>query len=245
MASGRIPGKPESWTRALLRCGLVAGPVFITAFLLEGAVRDDGYRPLRHPVSSLALGPRGWTQEANFTVTGALFLAAAAGLGRAGGAAAGTRGWTGPVVPLLVGAAGTGLISAAVFPTDPVGGYPPGTPLAPSRPTRTGTAHNLSAVPVFIGLPVAAATCGWRSWRIGRRGFAGYSAGTAVAMLVTMALAGGGFGGSPATAPRLVKVGGLFQRASIVSGFTWLTALSARALSDCDRATRSSRRPIT
>ena len=64
-------------------------------------------------------------------------------------------------------------------------------------------------------------------------------------MLVTMALAGGGFGGSPATAPRLVKVGGLFQRASIVSGFTWLTALSARALSDCDRATRSNRRPIT
>lgn len=50
---------------------------------------------------------------------------------------------------------------------------------------------------------------------------------------------------SPATAPRLVKVGGLFQRASIVSGFTWLTALSARALSDGDRATRSSRRPIT
>ena len=38
-----------------LRCGLAAGPAFVAAFLIEGGVRD-GYRPLRHPVSSLALG---------------------------------------------------------------------------------------------------------------------------------------------------------------------------------------------
>ena len=63
-----------NWTRGLLRCGLAAGPAFVAAFLVEGAVRDD-YRPLRHPVSSLALGPRGWIQTGNFAVTGALFLA--------------------------------------------------------------------------------------------------------------------------------------------------------------------------
>ena len=222
MASGPIAGKPERWTRALLRCGLAAGPVFITTFLVEGAIRDDGYRPRRHPVSALALGPRGWTQAANFTVTGTLFLAGAAGLGRAGEA--------GPLGPVLVGAAGAGLISAAMFPTDPVGGYPPGTSLLPSPPTPTRTAHNLAAVPVFIGLPIAALACGGRSWRTGQRGFGRYSAGTAVTMLATMALAGAGFGGSPETAPRLVTMGGLFQRASIISGFTWLTALSARAL---------------
>ena len=45
-------------------------------------------------------------------------------------------------------------------------------------------------------------------------------------MLATMALAGAGFSQSP----RLVKIGGLFQRASIITGFAWLTALSARAL---------------
>jgi hypothetical protein len=45
-------------------------------------------------------------------------------------------------------------------------------------------------------------------------------------MLATMALAGAGFNQSP----RLVNHAGLFQRASIVSGFGWLTALSARAL---------------
>jgi hypothetical protein len=45
-------------------------------------------------------------------------------------------------------------------------------------------------------------------------------------MLATMALAAAGFGQSP----RLVHLGGLFQRASIITGFTWLTARSARAL---------------
>ena len=58
-------------TRRLLRCGMWAGPVFTATFLAEGAVRD-GYRPLRHPVSSLALGPRGWIQTVNFAVTGVL-----------------------------------------------------------------------------------------------------------------------------------------------------------------------------
>jgi hypothetical protein len=81
-------------------------------------------------------------------------------------------------------------------------------------------------VPVFFGLPAAALACSWRSWRAGQRGFGVYSAGTAITMLATMALAGAGFGQSP----RLVNLGGLFQRASIVTGFAWVTALSERAL---------------
>jgi hypothetical protein len=210
----------EVWTRRLLRCGVVAAPVFVTAFLLEGALRD-GYRPLRHPVSSLGLGSRGWIQAANFTVTGTLFLAGAAGLARAGDPAVGRR-----AVPALIGAAGAGLIGSAVFPTDPVSGYPPGTPDALTEPTRTGTAHNLAAVPVFFGLPAAALACGWRSWRAGQRRFGLYSAGTAVTTLAAIALAGAGFGQSP----RLVNLGGLFQRVSIITGFAWVTALSARAL---------------
>jgi Protein of unknown function (DUF998) len=215
-----IPGPPQAWTRRLLRCGVAAGPIFVAAFLLEGAVRD-GYRPLRHPVSSLALGPRGWIQAGNFAAAGTMFLAGAAGLARAGDSAGSSR-----AAPALIGAAGAGLICSAVFTTDPVSGYPPGTPDAPARPSRTGAAHNVAAIPVFAGLPAAALACGWRSWRAGQRGFALYSAGTAVTMLATMTLAGAGFG----QAPRLVNLGGLFQRASIISGFGWLTVRSARAL---------------
>ena len=68
------------WARGLLYCGLAAGPVFVTTFLAEGAIRN-GYRPSRHPVSSLALGPRGQVQTANFAVTGTLVLASAAAWG--------------------------------------------------------------------------------------------------------------------------------------------------------------------
>src|ERR1700735_253087 len=75
-------GRSARWTRGMLSCGVAAGPLFVTAFLIQGATRE-GYRPSRHPVSSLALGPRGWVQAANFAVTGTLVLAGAAGLWRA------------------------------------------------------------------------------------------------------------------------------------------------------------------
>ena len=212
--------RPARWARGLLSCGLAAGPVFVTAFLVQGATRE-GYRPSRHPVSSLALGPRGWVQAVNFALTGTLVLAGAAGLWHARDPALSTRAGQ-----VLIGAAGAGLIGSAVFATDPVSGYPLGTPDAPVAPSRTGTGHNLVAVPVFAGLPAAAFICAWQSARIRQRGFALYSAATATTMLATTALAGAGLGQSP----RLVNRAGWFQRASIAVGFGWLTALSARAL---------------
>jgi hypothetical protein len=56
-------------------------------------------------------------------------------------------------------------------------------------------------------------------------------------MLATTALAGAGFGQSPT----LVNLAGLFQRASIVTGFGWLTALSVQALTRAPTA--SGRKP--
>jgi hypothetical protein len=236
VTTARTAQQPDRWTRGLLRCGLAAGPVFTTTFLVEGAARD-GYRPLRHPVSSLALGRRGWIQAANFTVTGTLFLAGAAGLRRTDAAArsrAGTEGQRQAGQPgasthaasAFIAAAGLGLLSAAIFPTDPVSGYPPGTPPAPPRPTPTGIAHNLAAVPFFAGLPAAALASSRRSRRTGQRGFARYSTGTALTMLTTAVLSGAGFGQSPG----LVPVAGLLQRISIITGLTWLTARSGQAL---------------
>ena len=236
--TARTAGTPDRWTGRLLRCGLAAGPVFTATFLLEGATRG-GYRPLRHPVSSLALGPRGWVQTASFTVTGTLFLAGAAGLGEPAGPDRARAGAEGQGQAASPGPAPTprppssprpafGLLSAAVFPTDPVSGYPPGTPPAPPSPSRTGTAHNLAAIPFFAGLPAAALVSGRRSWRTGQPGFARYSAVTALTMLTTAVLSGAGFGQSPG----LVPVAGLLQRISIITGLTWLTTLSARVLRD-------------
>ncbi|MEU8176904.1 DUF998 domain-containing protein [Microbispora hainanensis] len=63
----------------LLADGLVVGPLFTATYLADGAARAH-YKPLRHPVSRLALGERGWTQTANFIAAVLLSLAFAVGL---------------------------------------------------------------------------------------------------------------------------------------------------------------------
>jgi hypothetical protein len=212
-------GRPDSARRGLLRCGAAAGPLFVSVFLTEGATRPD-YSPLRHPVSSLSLGPRGWVQVANFAAAGMLYAAGAAGLARSSRHAA-----CGGIGAAALGAASLGLVGSAVFRTDPVSGYPPGTPDTPAKTTAVGTAHTVAAVPIFLGIPAAAFACAWRFHRIGRPGWAAYSAATGASMITSIGLAGAGFG----QAPRLVNRAGLFQRAAIVTGFSWLTALSVRA----------------
>jgi Protein of unknown function (DUF998) len=207
-----------SLTRALLGGGVLTGPVFVTVFILEGAARKD-YNPLRHPVSSLALGRRGWVQTANFCVAGTCFLVGAAGLSRTRDRTLGDQ-----TESALIAGAGIGLVAAAMFRTDPVSGYPPETS-GGTDPTPTGTVHNLAALPVFFGLPAAAGVGSVRAIRRGDFTWGAYSAATAVAMLATGILASAGFG----QLPRFVKLAGAFQRASIILGFSWLSALCARA----------------
>jgi hypothetical protein len=161
---------PKRARRGLLCCGAAAGPLFVSMFLIEGAKRPD-YNPLRHPVSSLSLGPRGWVQAANFAITGMLYLAGAAGLARSPGPGAGGR-----IATAAAGTTGLGLLGSAAFRTDPVNGYPPGTPATPAQTTTTGAMHTIAALPVFLGIPAAALACAWRFYRGGRPGWAAYSA---------------------------------------------------------------------
>jgi hypothetical protein len=65
----------------LLWCGAAGAPLFVIAFLIEGATRP-GYNPVRLPISLLSLGDLGWTQTANFILDGVLMLGFAVGLGR-------------------------------------------------------------------------------------------------------------------------------------------------------------------
>jgi hypothetical protein len=215
--------RSASLTRYLLSCGVAAGPLFVTIFLVEGARRAD-YKPLRHPVSALSLGAHGWTQVANFSAAGALYVAGAAGLLRVPDATMSTR-----LGPALIGASGLGLLASAVFATDPVSGYPPGTSDAPIEQTTSMTRHGLASIPIVVGLPTAALAYAWRFHRAGNPRWAVYCAITAASMVMNFAVAAAGFGQTP----RLVNRGGLFQRASIVTAFAWITALSARALNHC------------
>lgn len=199
----------------------VAGPLFVTTFLLEGATRVD-YDALRHPVSSLALGPGGLVQTANFLVAGVLYGAGATGLWRA------HRPQAGPTIgPILIGAAAAGLIGSGLFTTDPVSGYPPATPDAlPGYSTTAAALHDLFAVPTFLGIPAAALIYARWFHRHGKRRWVAYSAGSAQLMLGAVVLASVAFNQNPA----LVNYGGLLQRVSVTTGFAWLTALATRAL---------------
>jgi hypothetical protein len=93
-------------------------------------------------------------------------------------------------------------------------------------PTREGTLHNLCAIPIFGGIPIAALTSATVAARRGQYCWASYSAGSAIAMTSAFVLFGAAFGG----APRLAGLGGVMQRVSIATGFGWLSALSLRVL---------------
>jgi hypothetical membrane protein len=207
-------------TKTLLACGAIGGPLFVAAFVLEGATRAN-YDPLRHPVSSLALGDSGWTQTANFVVAGLLMVAFAVGLRRAFRPPEGST-WG----PLLVGVWAIGLLGAGVFVTDPVSGYPPGTPKE-VRYSWHGALHDLFSLPGFVALSAACLVFGRRFAARGERGWAIYSAVTGLVFAVAFVLASAGFG----QADGLVDLAGLFQRVAVTAGFGWLSLLAVRLLS--------------
>ena len=70
-------------TRSLLGYGVLAGPVYVTASLVQ-AVTRPGFDLSRHEWSLLADGPHGWIQITNFVLTGLLSIAPPAGTDRQG-----------------------------------------------------------------------------------------------------------------------------------------------------------------
>jgi hypothetical protein len=217
--------------RALLAGGAIAGPLFTAAWAVEGATRA-GYNPMRHPVSSLELGPLGWTQQANFVVAGLLTLGFAVGLRRALRPLGGST-WG----PLLVAAHGVGLLGAGIFVTDPVSGHPPGTPgHLPAYSSVPAALHDLLSVGTFVGLPLASLVLARRFGGWGQRGWASYSFATGTAMAVGTVLTSIAFN----QVEPLVQVGGLLQRATVTTGWTWLTLLAIHLLRGQSATERSS-----
>ena len=174
-------------TRALLACGVVAGPLFVVAFLVKGFTRAD-YDPLRHPVSSLALGDHGWAQTANFLVAGLLTLAFSIGLRRALLPGKGST-WG----PLLIGTWAVGLLGAGVFVTDPVSGYPPGSPDRLSGNSLHGALHDLFSRTAFAALAVACFVIGRRFGSQGEHGWVACSVITSVVFVGGFILSSAGF----------------------------------------------------
>src|SRR5687767_11816587 len=98
-------------TRALLRYGVIAGPMYLVVGLIQAVMRE-GFSLARHPLSVLANGPGGVVQTANFALSGAMVIAAAVGIARALGPKSRWMTW-------CLAAFGASMLAAAIFPADP------------------------------------------------------------------------------------------------------------------------------
>ncbi len=219
----RLGGLPESLREvdhALLTCGVVGGPLFIGASLVQGLVRP-GFDFARHPISLLLLGEGGWAQALNFELSGLLFIAFAAGLGRVL-----YRQRAGAWGAALVGIYGLGLLAAAMFPPDAAFGFPPGTaPGVPTAMSRSGTLHGLAFLVSALAATLACFVFARKFAARHRRSWMAYSIATGIAAPL---LVGGGSGlassGMPGGALLMLSFGVLIA--------VWMTALAAQMLAE-------------
>jgi Protein of unknown function (DUF998) len=164
--------------RNLLYCGIVAGPLFIAASLIQAFTRT-GFDLARHPLSLLSLGSLGWVQILNFVVSGILYV-----LGAVGQRAALRQSRGGTWGPLFVGLSGIGLIIAGVFAADPGAGFPPGAPAGAPTMSWHGLLHEIGFMLSFVGAIGACAVFARRYAALGRRGWMVAALATPLAALV-------------------------------------------------------------
>jgi len=205
-------------TRALLTCGVIAGPLYIVVGLLEMLTRP-GFDPTRHDLSLMANGEWGWIHIALLITSGLLTIAGAVGMRRVlGGSRGGTWG------PLLVGLYGVGLIGAGFFVADPALGFPPGTPEDAHAVSWHGLLHFVSGGIGFLCLITACFVFGRRFASLGQPRWSTYSLATGVLYFAAFVGIAVGSNGSGA---RLTFVILAFTSA-VVLGWAWISLMAAR-----------------
>lgn len=201
--------------RRALRCGALAGPIYVLSAGIQIATRD-GFDLRRHAVSLLSNGDLGWIQITTFVVTGALVIAGAVGL-RCVAAARGTRS----AVPTLAGLYGLALVGAGLLVADPALGFPVGTPTAP--PTTLswhGIGHLVSGAVGFFALAAACLVAARHARREGQPRYARASLATGVLLLTTFAGVASGAGAA---------VLNLAFSVAVAVTWAWVTGLHVRA----------------
>src|SRR5262245_13279505 len=202
-------------TRALLACGVAAGPLYTVVGLIQIFIRP-GFDIRRHALSLLSNGDLGWIQIANFEVSGLLVVAGALGMRRA---LRGSRGETWG--PLLLGIYGLGLIGAGIFSADPALGFPPGTPADATAISWHGIMHFLMGGIGFLGLIAACFVFARRFAVLQQRGWAAYSAATGVIFFAAFfGIASGSQGAGVSLAFAI----------AVVIAWVWISAMAARLM---------------
>lgn len=200
-------------THTFLICGMIAGPLYLAVGLAQALTRE-GFDLGRHSLSALANGPGGWIQTLNFVVTGLLVIAAAAGIRRALRPRSGISAW-------ILAGFGVSMLLAAIFPADPVDGFPVGTPAGmPETISTTGLIHFAAGAFGFLTLAVSCIAFGITMARSSRR----YPA-LAWPSIIAGALVIAGFM-APAFLPAAGPVAGIWF--SVVVGWAWLAGVTWR-----------------
>lgn len=201
-------------TKSLLGYGVIAGPVYVAAWLTEAMTRP-GFSLRTDAASLLANGRLGWIQVANFLVAGAMVVAASIGIGRA---LRGVRGgvWAQRLVALF----GLGIMAAGLFKADPRDGFPAGTPAGPAQHTTWhGSLHYVVGGIGFLGLIAATFVLSRVFRRARNNGWARISIASGGAFLAANIL-GSVLGSQREVASNLTLTAG------IVVAWLWLSAAS-------------------
>jgi hypothetical membrane protein len=198
--------------RNLIRCGAIAGPLFIFIVLIQDYARA-GFDPRTHVLSLLSLGDWGWVQIANFVLAGVLNVLFAIALWSL--RASGESSTAGSVFIFVYGVL---LVVVGLLVTDPSGGFPPGAPELPG-PSAHGVVHALGGLFAFVSLGAGLITFGVRALRNNHRGWGAYWIGNGVLLLL---LFFGSFS-EPALTARLTRL-------AVLVGWTGASLIATRLL---------------
>jgi hypothetical protein len=143
-----FPNMQNTSSSALIKAGIVAGPLLMGVALIQAFSRD-GFDPVRHPMSLLSLGNLGWIQIADFVISGLLLIGASVGLKRS------MKGPGSVWAPRMILLYGIALIVGGVFTADAGLGFPPGAPPgAPEKMSAHGMIHAFAPIIGFLAVTV-------------------------------------------------------------------------------------------
>lgn len=172
-------------TRALLACGIVAGPLYVKVTLAQALARD-GFDLTQHRFTLLTAGDLGWIHQGNMGLVGVLTMLFAVGVHRTLRAGRGSV-WA----PRLLGLLGAAYLFGGLLTADPVPGFPPGTTPEMVKTTWQGIVQNASrGASSLVLLAASGAIARWFAAE-GNRGWAWFYG--ASIPVVFVALSGVGF----------------------------------------------------
>jgi hypothetical protein len=211
-------------TRPLLACGAVAGPVYVTATLVQALTRD-GFDLRQHRFSWLTTGDLGWIHQSNMLLVGVLTLLLAVGVRQLLGTGRGAV-WG----PRLLGLFGLAYVIGGSLRADPVAGFPPGTTPEMVHTTWQGAVQNASrGASSLLLIAASLVIAGWFAAQ-GHRGWAWFYGAAIPLVFMTLTAVGLVIGGNPSAV------------AFLATPWIWVTALAVHLYQLA--ATRSAEAPL-